>query len=160
MVTIISNEIPALSTAITRLDLPRIELKGEEELIVIATHNHNIALLRLLKSIQQNGERSESSSLIPVRPNPSILRKTIQSTYPSVVLDRTAKPDYDTGAYLHAFRYYKDEEYLFLHDSLEVIQPDFMTAFRQTATDLDTVVRGWASSHSILRTQTYISRSD
>ncbi len=110
-------------------------------MIVIATHNHNIALLRLLKSIQQNGGAERILVVDTCSPQSlKSLRKTIQSTYPSVVLDRTAKPDYDTGAYLHAFRYYKDEEYLFLHDSLEVIQPDFMTAFRQTATDLDTVV--------------------
>lgn len=102
-------------------------------MIVIATHNNNKCLFRLLDSIPENIIKNEQILIVDTCSvqNLNELEVEVITKYPNIQIDRTEGRNYDTGAYIHAYKKYISEDYLFLHDSLQVLDINFLEEFRK-----------------------------
>lgn len=95
-------------------------------MIVIASHNNRDSLLRLLHGIPKE---------IPTLIVDTCSGQSIQDLasgvrqFPNVSVDKTPERNYDTGAYVYAFRNHPAQDYLFMHDSLEVLDQSFYSQF-------------------------------
>lgn len=101
-------------------------------MIVIATHDGNETAFNLIDSILRH-DGDEIVLLVDtgsVQPLEDLRRKVAGKYGGRILVDKSPGANYETGAYLHAFRNYYDHEYLFLQDSLAAVCNNFMDLFR------------------------------
>lgn len=111
-----------------------------KELVVIPTHNGKEILRRCLDSI---------SDLYPILVvdtcsddiESKVFALNIKEFYPKLNIKGCAIPfkGYPTGAYLWAYWHYKADRYLFLQDSIEVQEVDYVKPFREAMPPLGMV---------------------
>jgi glycosyltransferase involved in cell wall biosynthesis len=115
-----------------------------KDLVVIATHNGKNLLKRCLDSISTQypilvvDTGSSDPESIEFFGNLGVI-------YPKhdVFTTKTSFKGYDTGAYLWAYWNYNADNYLFLQDSLEVLEKDYIKPFRDIQPKLGCVP--WAT---------------
>lgn len=105
-------------------------------MIVIATNNGITHLPRLLQSIDVHGTGEHKVCIVDTgSTNPEFIQY-IDSLDTSKYIIHKQIGGYDTGAYIYAYREFNESEYLFMHDSMEVLSDTWMDDFTAYNTDV------------------------
>jgi hypothetical protein len=106
-------------------------------MIVIATHDGYEFLPRLLRSMEEHGTDNHKICIMDTGSTDEATLQYLDGLDRSkYIVDQTPYKRYDTGAYIHAYRKYAEDEYLFLHDSLEVLTDDWLADFKSFNTEV------------------------
>lgn len=115
-------------------------------MIVICTYNGKDYLPRLLNSMHQYGTDGEKVVICDNHStDPDSLDYLVYiedrvelSPIPDII--KSAGPNYDTGGYLSAYKQYPNEDYyMFMHDSMEVKDPNWLKQFKDRIEGYDAV---------------------
>ncbi|HEY3783181.1 MAG TPA: hypothetical protein VGL56_19045 [Fimbriimonadaceae bacterium] len=101
---------------------------------MIATHNGRQFLPGLLESLARFGTGGRKVLLLDTgstcAESLQLLSAIAQQSWPfELEVSKTPYRGYDTGAYIHAFRNYEAETYLFLQDSVLIKNENWLEAF-------------------------------
>ena len=111
-------------------------------MIVIASHD-NIELLKdMLLRLSEINLNGHEVLVVDTNSQDETYLHAIEQfklQYPSVQFDRKLYSCYDSGAYLHAYKNYKRERYIFLQDSLSIENPDFFVQVDAMLDEYDVV---------------------
>jgi glycosyltransferase involved in cell wall biosynthesis len=106
-------------------------------MIVIATNNGNEYLPKLLTSIELHGTENHKICIVDTGSTDEaflIYLNNLDSA--KYIITHTPYKGYDTGAYIHAYRNFIDDEYIFMHDSIEILTNDWISCFKQNDPDV------------------------
>ncbi len=118
-------------------------------MIVIATHNGEANLLRLLNSIEQHGTDGPDRIGVVVSGSSSndykeFIKELAKKRNFKWCVDET--DGYESGAWIKAYHTFDREYgYLFLQDSVEILSPGWKAQFTQRAGELDRVCVPWVT---------------
>ena len=104
-------------------------------MIVIATNNGMKFLPNLLSSIEKHGRHGQDVCIVDTGSTDPVFISYL-STLSNYIVTKTPYSGYDTGAYVWAYQNYKSDEYIFMHDSLEILTNDWLEAFRYYKCDV------------------------
>jgi hypothetical protein len=104
-------------------------------MIVIATYNNPKLLTDLLDSMVETVNMDEKILVVCTDPKQTEMiefLKELPSKYSfDISTDVTSYAGYDTGAYIYAYKKYKEEDYyIFLQDSITIKSPEWLNAFK------------------------------
>ena len=106
-------------------------------MIVISTNNGSKFLPNLLKSIDVYGAHGHEICIVDTGSTDaefiSYLNSLDRGKYQ---VTKTPYVGYDTGAYVWAYKNYVSDEYIFMHDSMEIISDTWVAAFRYDKCDV------------------------
>lgn len=107
-------------------------------MIVIATYNGFEFLPRLLNSIELFGSSNHKICIVDTGSNDIKSINYINSLDTDKYIIHRQNGGYDTGAYLYAYNAYKsyESEYIFMHDSIEVLTSEWIDNFKLFNTDV------------------------
>jgi len=108
-------------------------------MIVVATHNGKDHLPVLLESLERHGVGGHDVLILDTgstcRASLELLREVESRKWPfRLEVGKTPYQAYDSGAYVHAFRNWDAEGYLFMQDSVKPKRDDWVSAFESKAT--------------------------
>lgn len=102
----------------------------DKQLIVIACHGTPHYTNELLRSMRTNHNGSDVVVVDTCSDQPILSEVEVDQPF-VVYTHRTDTRGYDTGAYISAFKRFRDyETFLFLQDSTKVVHPSFSDIFR------------------------------
>lgn len=111
-------------------------------MIVIASHDSTeflTLMLSRLSEINLNGHEicvvDTNSTHVPYLRTVDWLRKTC----PHIHFDRKEYTCWDTGAYVHGYKNYTADKYIFLQDSLYIVNPNLIVEIDAMLNDYDVV---------------------
>lgn len=106
-------------------------------MIVIATNNGIKFLPKLLNSIDLHGSNGHKICIVDTGSTDEFSLNYINELdKDKYIITKTEYKGYDTGAYIHAYLRFPDDEYIFLHDSMEVLTDDWIQDFKNPHTDV------------------------
>ena len=104
-------------------------------MIVIATYNNPKLLTDLLDSMIDTIDMDEKVLIVCTDPKQTEMLeflKDLPSKYSfDITTDVTPYAGYDTGAYIYAYKKYKEEYFIFLQDSITMKSPEWLNAFKE-----------------------------
>lgn len=92
-------------------------------MIVIASHNNKNLLKNILENLTNIDLNNHKVLIVDTNSSdPEYLQyfQEAKIQYTNFIFDRKEYTCWDTGAYIHAYKEYKDEKYIFLQDSLKI----------------------------------------
>jgi glycosyltransferase involved in cell wall biosynthesis len=110
-------------------------------LIVIATNNGINYLPRLLTSLHFFGTEGHKVCIVDTGSTSDQFKQYLNDLDPDKYIISYIPKGYDTGAYIHAYFNYPDEEYIFMHDSMEVLTSNWISDFKEE--NKDAVYYSW-----------------
>ena len=114
-------------------------------MIVIATYNNPKILTDLLDSMVGTNNLDEKVLIVCTDPKQTEMiefLKELPGKYDFEILtDVTPFAGYDTGAYIHAYKKYDDDYFVFLQDSITMKSPDWLNAFK--ANRVPNLITSW-----------------
>lgn len=115
-------------------------------MIVIATHDRLdflAMMVRRLREIDLNGHDvllvDTNSQSAEYRNFCNIAAPWFLLHHPNFKFERKEYTCWDTGAYVHGYRNYKAEKYIFLQDSLYITNPNFIVEMDKMLDEVDVV---------------------
>lgn len=110
-------------------------------MIVIATNNGSKYIDSLMASLVVYGPAEEKILIVDTQSSdPEYMGhlKTLQARYSKridIEIAQTPYAGYDTGAYIWAYRNYREPEYMFMQDSMFIKKANWLQQFRDKWTD-------------------------
>jgi glycosyltransferase involved in cell wall biosynthesis len=105
-------------------------------MIVIATNNGMEFLPRLLSSIEKYGSGEHKICVVDTGSDDEKFLEYLKTLPEDYIVTQTPYKGYETGAYIHAYKNYVSDGYIFLHDSMEVLRADWIDMFTQKDCDV------------------------
>lgn len=99
-------------------------------LIVVASYNGKEFLPRFLNSLEDHKKEDFDVLVVDTGTTDIESLNYLESIKTKYKVERTPYKGYDTGAYIYAIKGHLYDEYIFLHDSLEVLSDNFINEFR------------------------------
>lgn len=103
-------------------------------MIVIATYNNTELLTDLLNSMLDTINMDEKILVVCTDPKQTEMLeflKDLPSKYSfDITTDVTPYAGYDSGAYIYAYKKYKEEYFIFLQDSITMKSPEWLNTFK------------------------------
>lgn len=106
-------------------------------MIVIATYDDINYLTNLLDSLNNTENLNENVLVVCTDPSQQLMIEYLYELPNSdkynfnIIVDVAKTPSYDTGAYIHAFKNYVDDYYIFLQDSITVKLAEWFNLFKE-----------------------------
>lgn len=98
-------------------------------MIVLASHNRIDLLENLLIQLHQINLNGHNILVVDTNSKDNVYLKgivDIKERYPNVIFDRKEYDCYDSGAFIHAYKKYKSNSFIFLQDSIKITNPNIM----------------------------------
>lgn len=99
-------------------------------LVVVASYNGKDFLPRLLSSLEEHKKEEFDILVVDTGTTDIESLKVLESIKSKYMVEKTPYAGYDTGAYIYAIKGHLYDEYIFLHDSIEVLSDSFINDFR------------------------------
>lgn len=105
--------------------------------IVVATNNGSKQLPRLLKSFEKHGTGGLPVCIVDTgSSDPEFLDYLASLRSSGYLVERTPYGGYDTGAYIWGYKNYLAKEYVFMQDSMEILNSNWVDCFREKRVDV------------------------